>query len=502
MKKYLFFAAAALALASCSEQVDFTQESLQTQNEGPTAVQFGTYLGSSSQTRAGYVGDITTTEFEAGQSSGTQGFGVFAYYTSNQTWTAAQTTAKPNFMYNQQVYKSSSVWAYTPVKYWPNEFAAGNVDGSGAKGETARGYVSFFAYSPYVSGTVNLSGVNYTFEPASGRFKSISNEYYDAQAGASGILRLTGNDDVNNPKVTYRLDLTNPVDLLWGKRPSSTTYTLAAGTDAGSSNATNIDLTKQTLTETVDFVFQHTLARIGGNPIEISSTKHGGVWVALDIDDNTHASTTTREKDADENFLTLVTINNLTIKNTTDGSDNDGNIKDGGVFDLYTGLWDLTSSSDLVINDEATYQSSSSAVGIADDLAEPTTAPTFTTGSGKGWSQGGVTETLQEVYKNKKAYYIIPSPSDQKLRVSITYTVRTYDPKLVGSCSAVTQTITKDITFTNGLEANKIYRLNIYLGLTSVKFTASVIPWNDANNDGTVDADVVKEVDLPINVSD
>lgn len=464
-------------------------------------------MGRSAQSRAGYVGDITDTELRAGQSTDAKGFGVFAFYTANQQWSAAQSTAKPNFMYNQQVFYNSTSWEYHPIKYWPNEFAVGNVDDSGAKGETARGYVSFFAYSPYVDGTVTLSGTNYVFQPSSGRFKKDGEDvYYDTQANASGILKLTGNNDANDPKVTYKLDLTNPVDLLWGTRPT-TAYTLAARTDGGTSNTTNIDLTKQTKDETVDFIFKHTLARIGGNPITFSGTKHGGVWVALDIDDKTHTSKL-RDKDGDENFVTLVTIDDLTIKNTTDGSDaNDGNIMNGGVFDLYTGTWDTSSNSALDINDGATYQSEASAVGIADDLAEKTTKPTFTTGSGNGWNQGGVTETLQEVYKNKKAYYIIPSATDQKIRVSITYTVRTYDTNLAtptgenSPCSKVTQTIVKDITFTDGLDANKVYRLNIYLGLTSVKFTASVVKWGDADGDGDIDDDeVITPVDLPINV--
>lgn len=86
------------------------------------AIEFGTYLGRDAQTK----GSVFNTE-----GMKTQGFGVFAYYTNDQKYSAAAT---PNFMNNQQVTYVGSAWTYAPVKYWPNE---------------ATDYVSFFAYAPY-----------------------------------------------------------------------------------------------------------------------------------------------------------------------------------------------------------------------------------------------------------------------------------------------------------------------------------------------------------------
>lgn len=86
------------------------------------AIEFGTYLGRDAQTK----GSVFYTE-----NMKTQGFGVFAYYTNDQKYSAAAT---PNFMNNQQVTYVGSAWTYAPVKYWPNE---------------ATDYVSFFAYAPY-----------------------------------------------------------------------------------------------------------------------------------------------------------------------------------------------------------------------------------------------------------------------------------------------------------------------------------------------------------------
>lgn len=96
------------------------------------AIEFGTYLGRDAQTK----GSVFNTE-----NMKTQGFGVFAYYTNDQKYSAAAT---PNFMNNQQVTYVGSAWTYAPVKYWPNE---------------ATDYVSFFAYAPYAeSYTVPKSG--------------------------------------------------------------------------------------------------------------------------------------------------------------------------------------------------------------------------------------------------------------------------------------------------------------------------------------------------------
>lgn len=96
------------------------------------AIEFGTYLGRDAQTK-GSVFDTDDMK--------TQGFGVFAYYTNDQKYSAAAT---PNFMNNQQVTYVGSAWTYAPVKYWPNE---------------ATDYVSFFAYAPYREGfSVPTSG--------------------------------------------------------------------------------------------------------------------------------------------------------------------------------------------------------------------------------------------------------------------------------------------------------------------------------------------------------
>ena len=65
-----------------------------------------------------------------------------------------------------------------------------------------------------------------------------------------------------------------------------------------------------------------------------------------------------------------------------------------------------------------------------------------------------------------------------------------------GGYSQVEQIITKKITFNSAVELNKYYKLLIHLGLTSVKFTATVSGWDAATGGTTPDADVY----VPINV--
>lgn len=121
MKKILFMAAAALALASCSSESDLAGDV--TQNDGNVAVSFADpYLGG---TRATVIG---TSNFE--------NFGVYAYEQGTTAWdTYRSSNVYPNFFYNQDVTKQSDgSWTYSPVKYFSNN--------QGAKH-------SFFVYAPY-----------------------------------------------------------------------------------------------------------------------------------------------------------------------------------------------------------------------------------------------------------------------------------------------------------------------------------------------------------------
>lgn len=136
-----------------------------------------------------------------------EGFGVIAYLTDDQTWSDAKAAwvtsgitnkeygtgsnfPRPDYMFDQPVTWNSSAnrWYYSPLKYWPN-----------STGNTTDRYVSFFAYAPFVEGTVINS------------------------ASGTGVTGMTWAEDLR-PHVIYTVDEegTNPVDLLWAKYEDAT----------------------------------------------------------------------------------------------------------------------------------------------------------------------------------------------------------------------------------------------------------------------------------------
>jgi len=222
MKKILFFTVAAatvMALTGCSQSSDLTE--IDTTNNAPVgqkAISFDTYLATN--TRAGVSGGQTTETLK------TNGFGVLGYYTAQANYPNNGTT--PNFMYNTQVTgtttETTTTWAYSPVRYWPN-----------ADGDK----ISFFAYAPYVA--VTSGGIPTT----------------DA-ATATGITAISSNNSNETPKVSYTLadDKTQSVDLLWGVKK-------------GTVSDLNKDLTRtQANISGVGFTFKHALAMCGGDGLQ------------------------------------------------------------------------------------------------------------------------------------------------------------------------------------------------------------------------------------------
>ena len=141
-------AAAALVLCACAK-VETVK------NEAPEAIGFSVYTGKVTKAVSGTdFGTITNTELK-----GSNGFGVFAYYTDADTYATAASAGenKPNFMYNQQVTFSNGNWGYTPVKYWPNEHGASAVSDD-------TDMLTFLAYAPFVANNdiANDKGVSIT----------------------------------------------------------------------------------------------------------------------------------------------------------------------------------------------------------------------------------------------------------------------------------------------------------------------------------------------------
>lgn len=526
MKKHLFFAATALAmLASCSQSDDLSAPVV-AENTQPQAIEFGTYVGKGIQTRAGWVGDITDTQLQSNTAA--DGFGVFAFYTGLEVYpnvTSSSTPVpvsvtpnnnKPNFMYNQQVTwnGTSSLWKYTPLKYWPNDFSESDVDNqsSAATGSTTYGgKLSFFAYAPYVTKA-------------------------DADADAStgtGIIGMSANNFEGNPTITYKMASSGKnVDLLWGTCPTDAAgnYNVApSGTQNGgyvwgnqttptaaitNYGKTNVNLTKQTTddaetdAEKVNFLFKHALAKVGGSS-KGTSPASSGLQIRLDPDFGTSFG---------KGNETVVTVDHIKISQndaqTTPGT-YDNKKSNQGVLDLATGIWTTTDDQD---NFSQTIKESASAdneaeinpnikektVNTSVDLITNTTWADATGGLVDGTHEG-VLMTAQPVYDETKTvtpllYFPGEIPS---LNIEIEYVVRTKDKNLENGYSEVKQKITKTVTFPSAVEMNKRYNLMIILGLTSVKFEATVSNWEVVDNAlGDTDGDSTADdyVYLPLNV--
>lgn len=550
-------ALAAMLFAGCTSSDELTTlESIKTADNTPTPVQFGTYMG---KTRAGSEGTITSAQLLAQKS----GFGVFGYYTGASTYNDVQYdngSATPvnfqdqaaNFMFNQQITgtnEATPAWSYSPIKYWPNEVQNGAVDNQTAAATstgTYGGKVSFFAYAPYTGFPISLTT--------------------DGIVAINGATALaTANAVKGDPTVTYTIptdlsaDATGGefVDLLWGTldgtaanvlnaaqsgvegtKTTSTASPIKPTSDTYAANVlddyfTNADLTKQKADGKVGFKFIHALSKIGGGSTGDSPTT--GLLVKLDIDNNGAATGGTREKydangdtdtdDDDDLWRTIVTVKSVTITNDLNGDDDaadtgDGEVGIGGTrtLNLATGCWSEDAVTALYKQTIGTADGTNTYNAVLNTkIAEiydnaPTTwlthltaANYFKNSSAKNNSSThpGVTETPQSVYNNANQSPIILFPgTTPKFKITIDYIVRTYDANLSSSYSEVEQVVTKTITFSQAVKMNKHYSILMHLGLTGVKFTATVDSWNtDINGDSNTDAKDAQQVNLPINVT-
>lgn len=451
-------------------------------------------------------------------------------------------------------------WTYSPLKYWPNDIAGTNgpvddqeddANNKQATGSNAYGgNVSFFAYAPYVE----VAPDNGT--PTSG--KANYNDGTDV-----GITGLTSNVVTGDPKVTYVLykaasggnpaKLSN-VDLLWGTYNGTTQNVVGAGNagvayDNTASDNTykkailphktgeefdgyklNADLTKQTTNGTIGFAFKHALAGLGGGKNVSSGI---GFQVVLDIDDLEGAEQGDERESftvssTDDAYRTIVTIKSIEISNDLDA---DGSIGEGevgqplsGKLNLATGQWEETTSTGVVAQTVGTvsdgnsyhaelsqkiaeYKTNTTTTIIEDKKSDTDYTPYFKKDytSVNDGDHPGVTEVAQNVFNdpNQTPLMFIPNGTgDEVLRVTVDYIVRTYDASLKTPFTTVEQIISKKITLP-AFELNKHYNLLMHLGLTGVKFTATVDNWDegtfvDSDGDGNIEE---SDIYLPRNVA-
>jgi len=489
MKKYLFIAAAALAmLASCQvkEELAFNQKQDAVAEGG---IHFDVYTQRGVFTKAGTPGDITNANI--GTKDG-YGFGVFAYYTAGEKY---DVNAKPNFMYNQQVYKEGDAWKYEPVKYWPNEY------GNAAISDEVD-YVTFFAYAPWTN-----------IEPTTGEVVVPENTATDKAEKIQkyNIISVNKNTATGDPMIKYVVD-TDPatsVDLLWGVAatnakgnysPIKTDYTnpVKAGMPF-------IDLVKpgNPKEDKLSFNLKHSLAKV---KFTIDYVK----------DDFTPEGAEASSPAAIDTAETRIFVRSFAIDGwATKGALNLNNTEEGQpLWKDFDGVKDLAFNQ-LIFNDGRKdgkegdvngAQTNEENQGLNPDIIENFGAPTLEGGIYKfnGTKNGGVTEKAQLLFggdksKNGGYFYVIPRNGKEPVNVTIVYDVETIDGKLAGMLSdgathglSIENVISKNAILgeNKDFEAGKQYLIKIHIGMTSVKIDAVVTDWVPTNDEN---------VDLPDN---
>ena len=463
---------AAVALTACSGQdvLSPQQESPAAQQQGTVA--FSTYVGRSEATRAGAPGPIDTDVLRRPD----YGFGVFSLGT------------RPGGMHNVPIvyHSPSATWIYrnsSQVSFWP---------------EGGEGRASFYAYAPYAV----------------------------ADGSETGILGF----DSDQPLVNYRLaqEIPQTVDLLW---------------------ATAENMTQEQTGGTVVLHFKHALAKIGGpyegneknGSDEDATTPTNGLMVVLDVDREGSEFGQTLDPYAagpkdDTPYNTKVTINAIALSSERQltgvgrlrllaGRPCDYTsiytepLANTGTFNLFSVAWwsvghSLPSGTDRfsrvqTLLPEGVAEAGRQAV-LAPEIAEPAAWANGHTREAFEALPVGVTGVPKNVYRPGSGEPLLFIPGTFPIiTITIDYTVRTYDEHLADSYTEVRQRITKRLYILDEIEINKRYSILAHIGLTSVKFDATVSDWSssgtttpDSAPDVAVyDGEQVEHVFLPANVS-
>jgi len=450
-KSYLMLAAAAALFAACSGD-DLATESptvaQPTADDG--AVMFSAYVNRG-VTRAGTPGELTTsTTSDPKISLETVGFGVFGFYTDNEPYSAS---SKPDFFYNQKV--SGAAWTYSPIKYWPNEFG----DAAISEGQDK---LSFFAYAPWVE-----------VDPNTGIVKGDQK---------SGIVALTRNTNAGDPYVKYyaSMDPDECVDLCWGVAKADFKSSVDGTNNDVDEGYPYVDVVKTKTNDKINFDFQHALASLN-------------VQIDADIDAESHATSSLDSKT--KIFVRSVTFNGFTTKGMLNLNSN----KSEGPqwFDL-AGVNRLSSGNVTVYDGRRDGKEGQTGATATNETPANLNANII---SNDGNTNTGVTNTAVNLFdatSATRAIYVIPT--EENLDITIVYDVETEDANLAGYISdgkthgsSVENKITQTIKIADAsfkMEAGKAYTVKLHLGLTSVKFEASVTDWV---------AQTESNVDLPVN---
>lgn len=405
-KTMVLVAAATLALVSCAKVETGTATPGVVAND-KVALDFGVYVPK--VTKAGEAGEMNNAKLQS------TGFGVIAYEKEG----AYDGSTKPTFMYNQLVEYASSVWTYSPVKYWPNQLNDdGTTDGQGAWSQKAH-TVSFFAYAPYVA----------------------------AASGTGGIVAMSAASATGDPTLTYIVseDLNKNVDLVWGTSNVNTWTNVAGANNTVAEGLPYLNLQKPAVGTKVNFKFYHALAQVNLTAVgAFNITAAGGTakdGVKVTIKEVVLTVPGMRDQ-------AVLNLNNIVAK---------------------TPNWDFTGATSTDLTLTVSGDKLNANVKDAGEVAA-TAQP------------AGVTATEGPVLATNKYYTLIPTDDTAvTVTVKVTYYVTTDDANLDDGFSRVENVIKKDITFEHGFKAGTKNNIKMILGLSEVALSGEVADWETGN---------------------
>lgn len=237
----------------------------------------------------------------------------------------------------------------------------------------------------------------------------------------------------NGPALKYSMptDLTQGIDLCYGVLDGTT--------------KAPVNRLRPSINDKISIVFKHALARYSFNVQVFNDMLTDGDAHGTPADGGSLAAGTT------------IKVNSLKLV---------GNMATDGVLKLYDGSWDAQ------VATTTSYELNS---GFS-----PAVTNGITTNS-------AATEIPLFAAAND---YVLLIPGS-KFKVQITYTVETTDANLLNGKSETVNVVTSEDYYTAVAGVATDFHLN--LGMTTVKFTASVSDWNTTP--------VIEEVDLPSNIS-